>query len=286
MKRVKELGGASMLDLTYLRWDDGSERGSSFGMLNKAEIFLDDATYYFKLSRMQGSTFVGYESIIEYLVSRYLDILGVPHVSYDLLMAKVALKGKVYNTLVSMSKDYKCSEEEAIPVQMFCPDQPQAEQLLRNTFGHSCMDIYYLVDFLIANSDRHGHNIEIAGSESSQRLSPLFDHGNSLLYWATYSGAVMKYDVMQDIPTNNYVGSESLYTNLEHITSPVVVTPITSAARAAIFYKVGPKIMPQQIIDKTWEMIWRRYCYARDKGFLIERSTLPAEASSHFNSNR
>ena len=76
---------------------------------------------------------------------------------------------------------------------------------------------------------------------------------------------------MTDSPTNNYIGDESLYINLHKISHPVSVTALTERARSYIFYNVKNEFLPQQIKDKTWEMIWRRYNYAKDKDFLVER---------------
>lgn len=274
-----------MIDLTHLQWQDTSLSGSSFGMLSKSEEFLQGKHIFYKLSRMQGSHVVGTESIVEYLVSRYLDVLELPHVQYSLLHAKVLIKGRPQPVFLCASKDYKQSAEEVIPVQEFCSSSQRAEQELRNIFGNNCLDIVYLVDFLIANTDRHGYNLEIVQSARGACLAPLFDHGSSLLHWAVNEDSVKRYDVLADVPTNNYVGSESLYSNLDHLASPVIVNPLSPAAKSYIFYRVGPGVLPRTIRDKAWELIWRRYNYAREKGFLIERRAIPTNPSSYFASS-
>lgn len=271
-----------MLDLRYLKWDDTTAHGSSFGMLNKAEEFTSTGKhFYYKMSRMQGSSVVGHEAIFEYIASRALDVLDIPHVSYNLLPANIFLRNKELKTVICQSEDYKQSEDEAIPICEYCLEQSLAEQTIVNDFGLKSLFQIYLVDFILNNVDRHGYNIEIV---NGMKIAPLFDHGNSLLYWAPNEESIRSYDVMTDSPTNNYIGDESLYINLHKISHPVSVTPLTERARSYIFYNVKNEFLPQQIKDKTWEMIWRRYNYAKDKDFLVERRATPTDTSSYFSS--
>ena len=274
-----------MSDLRYLSWNDSESFGSSFGMLNKAEELTSDGHhYYYKLSRMQGSAIVGFESVFEYIASRYFDVLGIPHVVYDILPANIHIRDKDIFALVCRSEDYKLPEDEAVPIEEFCPERDLAESTIIKTFGAQVLFQIYLVDFLINNVDRHGHNLEVVLSNGRETIAPLFDHGSCLLHWAPNEDSVQRYDVLTDTHTNNYVGDESLFTNLHKITNPVLVNPLTPRARSYIFYNLKNQYLPQGIKDKTWEMICVRYNYAKNNNFLIERSTPPAEASSHFNS--
>lgn len=271
-----------MLDLRHLKWDDTTAQGSSFGMLNKAEEFTSTGKhFYYKMSRMQGSSIVGHEAIFEYIASRVLDVLDIPHVSYNLLPAIIFLRNKELKTVICRSEDYKEPEDEVIPICEYCPEQSLAEQTIVNDFGLQSLFQIYLTDFILNNIDRHGYNIEIV---NGTEIAPLFDHGNSLLYWAPNEYSVYAYDVMTDSPTNNYVGDESLYTNLHRINRPVQVNPLTERSRSYIFYNVKKEFLPQSIKDKTWEMIWRRYNYAKDKNFLVERRASSTKTSGHFSS--
>ena len=185
-----------MVDLTHLVWDDSCTYGSLLGMLTKSKTtYKDDATWFYKMSRMQGSHVVGYESIMEYIVSRYLDILQIPHVQYELIYALVKVHNKEIRTWLCRSKNY-CGSMEAISIQDYCNDKLKAEHTIIKEFGRNYLDIIYLVDFLICNTDRHGHNIEIIKTDEGKHLAPLFDHGCSLLYWAPNENSVVGYDVM------------------------------------------------------------------------------------------
>ena len=76
-----------------------------------------------------------------------------------------------------------------------------------------------VVDFLILNRDRHGANIELPRDREKReiRLTPLFDHGLSLLCRCETEDAIKKFDVMTDLPVQCFAVSRSAQENLKLI---------------------------------------------------------------------
>lgn len=273
-----------MYDLTYLEWYDRCSGTSSYGMLNKAEEIIADEHFYYKMSRMLGNKVVGFDSVYEVIASRFLDILGIPHVSYELINALVHINDINLHTWICKSKDYKKPDMDVVSVQEFCTSKDTAEEELLQVFDEQELHKIYLTDFLIANVDRHGGNTEIISyPDGSFSIAPLFDHGMSLLNWAPNEEAVQHFDVMSTRDTNNFIGSSDLYENLFKIKKPIEVNALHEKARSYIFHDIS-RALPRGLIDKSWELIWRRYNYAKDKNFLIERPEAPARYSSYFNS--
>lgn len=260
-----------MRDLRYLTWYDRRSGSSSYGMLNKAEETTIDGHYYYKMSRMLGNKVVGFDSVYEVIASRVLDVLGISHVEYELIDALVHINDIELRTWLCKSKDYKNCNMDVVSVQEFCTSQDTAEEELLAVFGEQQLYTVYLVDFILANVDRHGGNIEvIKTSNGVYQVAPLFDHGMSLLNWAPNAEAIQHFDVMETRDTNNFVGSKDLYENLFKIKQPITVNALRVKAKSYIFHDIS-KALPRELINKTWELIWRRYNYAKDKNFLIER---------------
>lgn len=123
----------------------------------------------------------------------------------------------------------------------------------------------FCIDYLIANRDRHGSNLEVLRNENddSVRMAPLFDQGVSLLF-STYGDekAIENTDVMRDFPVNNYIGARSLEYNLSLIPHDfdLKISSLKPEDKDYIFQGVE-KILSQKHIDKMWEMIWKRWCY-------------------------
>ena len=120
-----------------------------------------------------------------------------------------------------------------------------------------------LVDFLIGNMDRHGSNTEVLMDKNGNlRLAPIFDFGYSLTQFYTRERAenVSQLDVMRDVPVENYIGTSSLFRNLELMPERIKIPPLLPEHRAEILRGLDG-ILSQEHLDKTWEMISRRYAY-------------------------
>ena len=86
-------------DLTYLRWSHMRNSSGTVGTFLKAESSLSGEKIYYKLSNFDPVRgVVGHECVNEIIVDRLLTILGVEHLSYDLIHADIRVDGKTYET--------------------------------------------------------------------------------------------------------------------------------------------------------------------------------------------
>ena len=272
------------VNLTHLDWHRTSENGSLPGSLYKAYEETPQGRFHYKLSSMSGMKVTGHESINEVIVSRLLDILNIEHTQYVLMDAIVSIKGNKFATTLCKSQDFKKLNETSLPLEEMYAMHSTTVSVYN--FCHKIgigdsIDTQILVDFLINNTDRHGWNTEILDNGSSLRMAPIFDSGTSFIHAYKNDISVIPYiDVMYDYPANNFIGTESLYRNLELIQNPILVSPLTEKRKSSIFYGLS-KYISRAHIDKIWEMIWRRYCYVRDQKILLERSQ-DAENTRYF----
>lgn len=264
------------VDLTELSWHRNDIAGSSVGSLYKATRFENDVCLYYKLSRYMGGRLVGHEAINEVIVSRLLDVLEIEHTSYDLIDAAVSIKGNTFRAPVCVCEEYKRDNEESIP---FC-DMFEDESLDAYNWCHSNgfgtqIDTQILVDFIINNTDRHGANTELLKTpERWSRLAPIFDNGASFVYsMGNNLSSIIAADPLFDYPAGNSIGSSSLFENLTLIKEPIIVNRLTEKRRSFIFCGLS-RILAVNHLDKIWEFIWRRYNYAKDKNFLLEKEGL------------
>ena len=92
------------------------------------------------------------------------------------------------------------------------------------------------------------------------RIAPLFDHGLSLVYSCMSDAAVEKFDVMEDKPCQNFIGSYSCYDNLKLIDNKKKVfnSKLVESDKEIIFEDLQG-ILSEVYIDKIWDMIYKRY---------------------------
>lgn len=214
-------------DMRHLDWAARKMSPGTPGCFLKAYEEVNGKRLYYKLSNYDSYRGVfGHECVNELIVSRVMNVLGIPHVMYQLIHAQIILDGK---------------EEETSMYQMFC------------------------IDYLIANRDRHGSNLEVLRNdeEDSVRIAPLFDQGVSLLF-STYGDEKLleNVDVMRDFPVNNYIGAKSLEYNLSLIPRGynLQIHTLKKEDRDYIFKDIN-NILSEKHINKIWEMIWKRWCY-------------------------
>lgn len=257
-------------DMRHLDWAVRKMSPGTPGCFLKAYDEIDGKRVYYKLSNYDSYRGVfGHECINELIVSRIMDILGIPHVEYKIIYAWVMIDGKEMKTWISVSTNFRRDNEEKLAYDMFYDlqkrdDESPLEFAIRNgweTYIYQMM----CVDYLIANRDRHGSNLEVLRNieDGTIRLAPLFDQGVSLLF-STYGdeGLLDKTDVMQDFAVNNYIGSRSLEYNLSLIPDSVdLKINILKQEDMKYILEGIERILTQKHIDKIWEMVWKRWCH-------------------------
>ncbi len=256
-------------DMRHLDWAMRKMSPGTPGCFLKAYEENAGKRMYYKLSNYDSYRGVfGHECVNELIVSRVMDVLGIPHVKYNLIHAQIMIDEKELNTWISVSENFRKENEEKLAYDMFYDlqkekDESPLEFAIRNGWALYMYQMF-CVDFIIANRDRHGSNLEILRNEDDDvRLAPLFDQGVSLLF-STHGNEkeIENIDVMKDFMANNYIGSKSLEYNLSLIPLEydLRINSLKETDRDYIFNGIE-KILSKKHINKLWEMIWKRWCY-------------------------
>ena len=254
-------------DMTHLSWAKTRNSSGMAGSFLKAYEDGVDGKTYFKLSNYDAwKGIIGHECVNEIIVDRLLSILGISHLPYQLIHAKILIDQKEYETWLCASKDFKQRGESKIALDAYY----QAESLPNESPMDFCIrcgwksTVYEMlvVDYLILNRDRHGANMEVLRNQRKKtiRLAPLFDHGLSLLSRCESTEAMLREDVMADKPVQCFVGSRSSWENLRLIPRDQrpPLHPLTENDRAILLEGLS-EALDQQWLDRIWEMIWKRW---------------------------
>lgn len=259
-------------DLTYLTWSKIRNSSGTAGSFLKAYSELGGRKIYYKLSNydvVRGV--IGYESVDELIVDRLLTILGVEHLHYQLIHADILVDGKVQETYVCASENFRESGEDKQAIDVCyeserLDDESPLDFCLRMGWGDYIWRML-VVDFLILNRDRHGANIEVLRNKKKKtvRLAPLFDHGLSLLCRCETETAVAQFDVMADQQVQCFVGSRSAQENLKLIPADRMpeLNPLKESDREVLLEGLDG-VISDKLQDKIWDMVWKRWCYYED----------------------
>ena len=259
-------------DLTYLSWEIGRNSSGAAGSFMKAYSDISGKKIYYKLSRYEeGNGIVGHECVNELIVDRLLDKLAIDHLHYQLTHADILVNGRTYDTFLCASEDFKQRGESKVALDSFYAiERNEGENPIEfsRRFGwEEYINQMLVVDFLILNRDRHGANIEVLRNsrKKSLRLAPLFDHGLSFLFNCTTEAQIERYDILEDKPTNNFIGSRSTRENLNLISPDRMPTlsPLHESDKGDLMAGLD-QIVPASLLDRIWDMIWKRWCYYED----------------------
>jgi len=252
-------------DYTRLVWSDIRSSSGTHGCFLKTYERNESSRVYYKLSNFDSYRgFFGHECVNELVASRLLNVLGFEHLNYRLIHSKVLIDGKEHETWMCAARNFRKRGERKLALDVFfdlesLPGESPLALCARMGWMEQIHQMI-LTDFLVANRDRHGANIEVLRSPQGEyRLAPLFDHGVSLLF-STYGdeAAIREFDVMKDIPVNNYIGSRSLFRNLDLLPKNLKVNPPSAADFDYIFRGVDKAVSPA-LAAKMREMLERRW---------------------------
>ena len=254
-------------DLTFLKWSHIRNSSGTAGTFLKSESSLNGRKTYYKLSNVDPEKgVVGHECINEIIVDRLLTILGVEHLSYDLINADIEINGKVFPAYLCASEDFKKKGESKAALDDYyrinaLPGENPYDFCKRNGW-QKYIDEMIAVDYIILNRHRHGANIEILRNARAKtiRIAPLFDHGLSLLFNCDSDEKATVYDILEDKRCQNFIGSSSCHDNLSLITDKknVFKGELVQTDKAVLFEGLDG-ILSQTFIDTIWNMIYERY---------------------------
>jgi len=261
---VKELQ-----DLRGLTWTRTRHSSGTAGSYLKSYQDVGGRQIYYKLScydSVHGIT--GHESVNEIIVDRLLTVLGIDHLSYQLINGLIEVEGKEYETWLCASENFRESGESKLALDDYydlhkTEGESPLEFCLRNGWGKYIYEML-ITDFLILNRDRHGANIEVLLNRvtGNARLAPLFDHGLSLMYSCSSEQEIDKFDITAELPVQSFVGSRSAADNLKLVPPDVFngIRKLEDRDRALIFHDLD-KCMTAKHMGKLWEMIMWRWNY-------------------------
>ena len=254
-------------NLTYLNWSHIRTSSGTAGTFLKSESTIGGTKTYYKLSNFDSEKgVIGHECINEIIVDRLLTLLGVEHLSYDLINADISIDGRLYSTYLCASRDFKERGESKIALEDYyrtnsIPGESHYEFCVRLGF-REYIDRMIALDFIILNRDRHGANIEILRNPRRHTLrpAPLFDHGLSFIFSCTSEQAVQSFDIMDDLPCQNFIGSHSCRENLKLIRDRgyLFSNRLRESDKGMLFDGLYG-ILPDIYLEKIWSMIYERY---------------------------
>lgn len=261
-------------DLRYLSWSKIRGSSGTAGSFLKAQEDTSQGRIYYKLSHYDVvDGIMGHESVNEIIADRLLEILGIPHVPYQLIHADVNIDGKIYRTWLCASRDFKQRGEAKIALDAFYElNRQEGESPLEFCVRQGWSEYIYqmlLVDYIILNRDRHGANMEVlmkrGQSIRQARLAPLFDHGVSLFCRSLNEEAMEKEDVLADKQVQCFVGSRSAWQNVKLIPKENLpaVNPLKETDREYLLADLEEAIGGRWL-ERIWEMIWKRWCSYED----------------------
>ena len=215
-------------DLRELDWVESVNTSGTGGTFLKARKGTGNSAVYNKLSCSDEYRGIyGHECVNEIIACRLMDVLGIEHLAYRLVHALVSIEGVEHETWLAKSVSFMM-----------------------------------LVDYLIANRDRHGANIEVLrAQDGSVRLAPLFDNGLSLIF-SCYGDEerAARFDPLTDVNANNFIGSRSLEANLGLFNVRPAVRPLMERDRTKILRGLDG-VLPPTHLNKIWQMIWERWLH-------------------------
>lgn len=254
-------------DLKYLDWVNKKMSLGTPGCFLKAYEEKNGVRLYYKISNYDSYRGIfGHECINELIVSRLLDILKIPHVSYQLIFAALCIDGQEIEGYISKSENFRKKSERKVGFDTYYElNRDDKESPLDFAIRYGWGDYVYqmfIVDYLICNRDRHGANIEVLLDEKEEpRLAPLFDHGLSLLF-SCYNDleSVRKFDILEDRAVNNFIGSKSLEYNLGLIPKDqnFLSGELKEEDKETLMMGLE-QVLPKEYLDKIWLMIWERW---------------------------
>ena len=259
-------------DLTFLEWSHIRTSSGTAGSFLKSQSNIGGKKKYYKLSNYDAEKgVVGHECINEIIIDRLLTVLGVEHLSYELINADIIVDGNAINTYLCASYDYKKRGESKVALDNYYEINKQKNDspltFCRRMGWGQYIDTMLAIDYIILNRDRHGANIEILRNSRAHtmRLAPMFDHGLSLMYSCHDDKSIEEFDILSDLPCNNYIGGKSCFENLNLIQEKEGVFPNTlSESDKDVIFEGLYGTMSNTFINKTWEMLFERYMRYED----------------------
>ena len=177
------------------------------------------------------------------------------------------MDGKIYDTWLCASHDFKNRGETKAALDNYYQINRQSNEsryeFCVNQGWKKYIDTMLAVDYLIMNRDRHGANIEVLrnGRKHTIRITPLFDHGLSFLCSCYSDEEIEKFDILEDKPCQNFIGTRSTLENLNLVTDKknIFQKKLTLQDKDILFEDLS-FVLSRAHQEKIWDMLWTRWC--------------------------
>ncbi|MCL2046181.1 MAG: HipA domain-containing protein [Oscillospiraceae bacterium] len=249
-------------DIRELVWSRSSGSIATDGVFMKTDLMLDGEKHYLKLSNYDSYRGIyGHEAVNELIAIRLGELLGFNVPSGELRRSLVRIDEKEHEAYVFMAKSFKTTESR-ISFEDFYLDnrlsdaESPFELCIRFNWA-SEIYMMFVFDYLIINRDRHGANLEVLKNDI-KKLSPLFDNGLSLLCSCFEERDLQSFNIMEDRPVNNFIGSKRLEENLQLINMKLPFEILQETDKEKLFYGLKG-VLPESYFIMIWEIIWRRW---------------------------
>lgn len=253
-------------DLTNISWNERTNSSGTAGTYLKARTGQGSRALYYKLSRFNGLEIDGHECVNELIASRLMQSLGINHLHYRLIRARVAIDGQEFTTWLNSSHNFRKRGERKLSFGTFYnlyknDNETPYEFCIRHGWQDQVHQMM-LVDYLMANRDRHSSNIEVLVDNSGvTRLAPIFDTGLSLVApYANNLDALSAFEPLKPVATTNFIGSRSLEKNLTYALSAPLAAKLSEDDRSILF-KGLDDALSETHLNKIWEIIWQRWSH-------------------------
>jgi len=265
---MKKKVNVAKQDLTYLKWSHARNSSGTAGTFLKSQSVVSGEKIYYKLSNYDSEKgVIGHECVNEIIVDRLLTILGVEHLEYQLIYADIELDGRIHETWLCASKDFKQKGETKAALDNYYQINRTANEsryeFCADNGWQKYIDTMLAVDYLIMNRDRHGANIEVLRNarKHSLRIAPLFDHGLSFLCSCFNEKEIEGFDITADKLCQNFIGSRSTFENLRLITNKNAVfqSKLKPQDKEILFEDLS-SVLSEAHLNKIWDMLWLRWC--------------------------
>ena len=109
-----------MQDMRHLDWAARKMSPGTPGCFLKAYEEINGKRMYYKLSNYDSYRGVfGHECVNELIVSRLMNVLGIPHVTYRLVHVAIKVDEKELETWISVSENFRKENEEKLPYDLY-----------------------------------------------------------------------------------------------------------------------------------------------------------------------
>ena len=249
-------------DIRDLVWSKTSGSIATDGVFLKTELMIDGAMHYLKLSNYDSFRGIyGHEAVNELIASRLGRLLGFNVPEGSLRESLVKVDGREFKAYVFLAKSFKTTDSresfENYYVAYRLSEKESPLDFCKRLGWGECIYKMFIFDYLIINRDRHGANLEVMKNDSVE-LSPLFDNGLSFACSCVDETDLEGFDLSDDRPVNNFIGTKRLKQNLGLIDKKVRFNKLCESDIDALFNGLDG-VLSERYFMIIREIIWKRW---------------------------